>query len=66
MTSSESQCRRLASRKNPRFIADLTGNKAGDIVGFGNNGVHLANNMVTARSSQKRRLSMTSLTMLVT
>ena len=30
--------------KNPRFIADLTGNKAGDIVGFGNNGVYVAIN----------------------
>jgi len=30
--------------KNPRFIADLTGNKAGDIVGFGNAGVYVAIN----------------------
>jgi hypothetical protein len=30
--------------KNPRFIADLTGNKAGDIVGFGNGGVYVAIN----------------------
>ena len=30
--------------KNPRFIADLTGNNAGDIVGFGNNGVYVAIN----------------------
>jgi hypothetical protein len=30
--------------KNPRFIADLTGNKAGNIVGFGNNGVYVAIN----------------------
>ena len=30
--------------KNPRFIADLTGNKAGDIVGFGNDGVYVAIN----------------------
>ncbi|KAF8965409.1 Psathyrella Velutina lectin At 1.5a resolution [Flammula alnicola] len=30
--------------KNPRFIADLTGNKAGDIVGFGNEGVYVALN----------------------
>ena len=30
--------------KHPRFIADLTGNKAGDIVGFGNNGVYVAIN----------------------
>ena len=30
--------------KNPRFIADLTGNKAGDIVGFGNRGVYVAIN----------------------
>jgi len=30
--------------KNPRLIADLTGNKAGDIVGFGNDGVYVAIN----------------------
>lgn len=30
--------------KNPRFIADLTGNKAGDIVGFGDEGVIVAIN----------------------
>jgi hypothetical protein len=30
--------------KHPRFIADLTGNKAGDIVGFGNEGVYVAIN----------------------
>ena len=30
--------------KNPRFIADLTGNKAGDIIGFGDNGVYVAIN----------------------
>ena len=30
--------------KNPRFIADLTGNKVGDIVGFGNKGVYVAIN----------------------
>ena len=33
--------RRVAS---PRFIADLTGNKAGDVVGFGNNGEYVATN----------------------
>ena len=30
--------------KNPRFIADLTGNKAGDIIGFGDDGVYVAIN----------------------
>ena len=30
--------------KHPRFIADLTGNKAGDIVEFGNDGVYVAIN----------------------
>ena len=30
--------------KHPRFIADLTGNKAGDIVGFGDEGVYVAIN----------------------
>ena len=30
--------------KHPRFIADLTGNKAGDIVGFWNEGVYVAIN----------------------
>ena len=28
--------------KHPRFIADLTGNKAGDIIGFGDEGVYVA------------------------
>ena len=39
------QCRRRV-KKNPRFFADITGNKAGDIVGFGNNGVYVAINNV--------------------
>ena len=30
--------------KHPRFIADLTGNKTGDIVGFANGGVYVAIN----------------------
>lgn len=30
--------------KHPRFVADLTGNGCVDIIGFGNNGVHVALN----------------------
>ena len=39
--------------KNPRFIADLTSNKAGDIVGFGNNGVCPQSTTVTAVPASK-------------
>jgi hypothetical protein len=49
--------------KNPRFIADLTGNKAGDLVGFGNNGVYVA---INNGDGTFQLQTITSLTMLVT
>lgn len=42
--------------RNPRFTADLTGNKAGDIVGFGNNGVYVAINNGDGTFQPKKRV----------
>jgi hypothetical protein len=52
--------------KHPRFIADLTGNKVGDIVGFGDDGVCMSQStMATARSRPQKRLPTTMVTTLV-
>ena len=42
--------------KHPRFIADVTGNKAGDIVGFANAGVYIAINNGDGTFQAKRKV----------